>query len=104
VGGNSDDAFRLYTVAETTQPARASGGMKIVPDFTLATAPAPKIIVIPAQSEPSEAVLEWIRQASRTTDVTMSVCTGAFLLAKTSYSICGAQEGNPSSASHYRCS
>src|ERR1700730_10893177 len=83
VRGNSDDAFRLYTVAETMQPVRASGGMKIVPDFTLAMAPAPKIIVIPAQGEPSEAVLTWIRQASRTTDVTMSVCTGAFLLAKT---------------------
>jgi transcriptional regulator GlxA family with amidase domain len=83
VRGKSDDAFRLYTVAETMQPVRASGGLKIVPDFTLATAPAPKIIVIPAQSEPTEAVLEWVRKASRTTDVTMSVCTGAFLLAKT---------------------
>jgi putative intracellular protease/amidase/YHS domain-containing protein len=83
VPGKSDDAFHLYTVAETMQPVRASGGMKIVPDFTLATALAPKIIVIPAQSEPSEAVLAWVRQASRTTDVTMSVCTGAFLLAKT---------------------
>src|ERR1700722_10665128 len=83
VRGNSDDAFRLYTVAETMQPVRASGGMKIVPDFTLATSPAPKIIVITAQSEPSEAVLEWIRRASRTTDVTMSVCTGAFLPPKT---------------------
>jgi putative intracellular protease/amidase/YHS domain-containing protein len=79
----SDAAFRLYTVAETMQPVRASGGMKIVPDFTLATAPAPKVIVIPAQHEPSEAVLAWIRNASRTTDVTMSVCTGAFVLAKT---------------------
>ena len=81
--GKSEAAFRLYTVAETMQPVRASGGMKIVPDFTLATAPAPKIIVIPAQSEPSEAVLTWIRRASKTTDVTMSVCTGAFVLAKT---------------------
>jgi transcriptional regulator GlxA family with amidase domain len=55
----------------------------IVPDFTLATAPAPKMIVIPAQREPSEAALTWIRQASKTIDVTMSVCTGAFVLAKT---------------------
>jgi transcriptional regulator GlxA family with amidase domain len=51
--------------------------------YTLATAPAPKVIVIPAQSEPSEAVLEWIRKSTRSTDVTMSVCTGAFVLAKT---------------------
>src|SRR5213082_2524098 len=57
--------------------------MKIVPDYTFANAPAPKIIVIPAQSEPSTAMLEWIRQATKNTDVTMSVCTGAFVLAKT---------------------
>jgi transcriptional regulator GlxA family with amidase domain len=81
--GASEDAFRLFTVAETTHPIHASGGMRIVPDYTLATAPAPKIIVIPAQSDPSRAVLDWIRGATRNTDVTMSVCTGAFVLAKT---------------------
>jgi len=78
-----DAPFRLYTVAETTAPIRASGGMRIVPDYTLANAPAPKVIVIPAQSEPSAAVLEWIRKSTKNTDVTMSVCTGAFVLAKT---------------------
>jgi transcriptional regulator GlxA family with amidase domain len=79
----SEDAFSLYTVAETTKPVLASGGMKIVPGYTLATAPAPKVIVIPAQSDPSEATLEWIRKSTRSTDVTMSVCTGAFVLAQT---------------------
>src|ERR1700730_12612987 len=79
----SEDAFSLYTVAETTQPVRASGGMRIVPAHTLTTHPAPKIVVIPAQNEPSAAVLEWIRKSTRDTDVTMSVCTGAFVLAKT---------------------
>jgi putative intracellular protease/amidase/YHS domain-containing protein len=74
--------FRLYTVSESTAPIRASGGMKIVPDYSFENAPAPKVIVIPAQSEPSKATLEWIRKSSKTTDVTMSVCTGAFVLAK----------------------
>jgi len=83
IPGRSDAPFRLYTVANTTAPIRASGGMKIVPDYTLANAPAPKVIVIPAQSEPSAAVLEWIRKSTKNTDVTMSVCTGAFVLAKT---------------------
>lgn len=78
-----DTPFRLYTVAETKKPIRTSGGMQIVPDYTIADAPAPKVIVIPAQSEPTEAVLDWIRKSSKTTDVTMSVCTGAFVLAKT---------------------
>jgi transcriptional regulator GlxA family with amidase domain len=83
IPGRQDAPFRLYTVAETTTPIRASGGMRIVPDYTLENAPAPKVIVIPAQSEPSEAVLEWIRKSTKNTDVTMSVCTGAFVLAKT---------------------
>jgi YHS domain-containing protein/putative intracellular protease/amidase len=83
VPGRQDHPFRLYTVSETTAPIHASGGMKIVPDYTLANAPAPKVIVIPAQSDPSAAVLEWIRKNSKSTDVTMSVCTGAFVLAKT---------------------
>ena len=80
---SGDHPFRLYTVSDTTSPIRAGGGMKIVPDYTLANAPAPKVIVIPAQSEPSQAMLKWIRESTKSTDVTMSVCTGAFVLAKT---------------------
>jgi putative intracellular protease/amidase/YHS domain-containing protein len=83
VPSRQNEPFRLYTVAETKKPIRTSGGMQIVPDYTIADAPVPKVIVIPAQSEPSPAVLEWIRKSSKTTDVTMSVCTGAFVLAKT---------------------
>jgi len=83
IPGRKDAAFRLYTVAETATPIRTSGGMKIVPDYTFASAPAPKVIVIPAQSAGSDATLAWIRQAAKTADVTMSVCTGAFLLART---------------------
>ncbi|MGH7982888.1 MAG: DJ-1/PfpI family protein [Candidatus Udaeobacter sp.] len=83
VPGRQNHPFQLYTVSESTSPIRAGGGMKIVPDYTLANAPAPKVIVIPAQSEPSPATLEWIRKNSKKTDVTMSVCTGAFVLAKT---------------------
>jgi putative intracellular protease/amidase/YHS domain-containing protein len=83
IPGRDEMPFRLYTVAETKKPIRTSGGMQIVPDYTIADAPAPKVIVIPAQSDPSPAVVEWIKNSSKTTDVTMSVCTGAFVLAKT---------------------
>jgi len=93
--GRKDAPFRLYTVAETTSPVTVSGGMKIVPNFSFETAPAPKIIVIPAQGEPSEATLNWIRAATQSTDVTMSVCTGAFVLAKT-----GLLSGKPATTHH----
>ena len=83
IPGRADPPFRLYTVAETTHPIHASGGMTIIPDYNLENAPAPKVIVIPAQSEPTAAVLDWIRKSTKNTDVTMSVCTGAFVLAKT---------------------
>ncbi len=78
-----DHPFRLYTVSDTTSPIHAGGGMQIIPDYTFANAPAPKVVVIPAQSEPSAAMLKWIRESTKNTDVTMSVCTGAFVLAKT---------------------
>jgi putative intracellular protease/amidase/YHS domain-containing protein len=83
VPGRTDHPFRLYTVSESPSPIRASGGMKIVPEYTFENAPSPKVIVIPAQSPPSQATLEWIRKSTKSTDVTMSVCTGAFVLAKT---------------------
>jgi putative intracellular protease/amidase/YHS domain-containing protein len=75
--------FNLYTVAETNKPVTANAGLNIVPDYTFQTAPAPKVIVIPAQNGESTAMLEWIRKSTKTTDVTMSVCTGAYVLART---------------------
>jgi YHS domain-containing protein/putative intracellular protease/amidase len=83
IPGLEDGPFRLYTVSDTTSPIHAGGGMQIIPDYSLANAPAPKVIVIPAQSKPSEGMLKWIRESTKNTDVTMSVCTGAFVLAKT---------------------
>ena len=83
-GSSMDDQmpFQTYTVAESTQPVTL-GGIKIIPDYTFANAPTPKIVVIPAQAGQTEAMLDWIRKATKTTDVTMSVCTGAFILAHT---------------------
>jgi transcriptional regulator GlxA family with amidase domain len=84
--GMKMDLFRLYTVAETKEPIEASAGMKILPDYTFENAPAPKVIVVPGQSaqeHPSKAMQEWLRKSAKTADVTMSVCTGAILLANT---------------------
>ncbi len=95
VPGRTDHPFHLYTVSESTSPIHTSGGMKIVPDYNFENAPAPKVIVIPAQSKPSEATLEWIRKSTKITDVTMSVCTGAFVLART-----GLLSGKPATTYH----
>ncbi len=82
VDGLEGSPFELYTVAESAAPIKVSGGLTIVPSYTLATAPTPKIIVVPAQGEPTPAMLTWLKQVSPGADVTMSVCNGAFVLAK----------------------
>lgn len=95
IPGRAGEPFRLYTVAETTRPIRASGGLRIVPDHDLSTAPPPKVVVIPAQSGHGEAMRRWIRTSAASADVTMSVCNGAFLLAST-----GLLSGKPATAHH----
>jgi putative intracellular protease/amidase len=81
-GGDMTSPFQQYSVAETKAPLVTESGLTVVPDYTFETAPQPKVIVIPAQ-DASAAMLQWIRKSSEGTDVTMSVCVGAFSLAKT---------------------
>jgi len=71
--------FRLFTVADGREAVRVTGGMRIVPDHSVADAPKPRVVVVPAMRR-SPAVLEWLRQTSATADLIMSVCTGAFVL------------------------
>jgi putative intracellular protease/amidase len=75
--------FELYTVSDSKQPIRASGGMKIVPDYTFEDAPQPSIVVIPAQMGDSPKMLAWIRKSAGPDSVIMSVCNGVFNLAET---------------------
>jgi transcriptional regulator GlxA family with amidase domain len=73
--------FQLFTVSDKTEPLTGSGGLKLVPDYTYETAPQPKVVVVPAQRG-SEALHAWLRKMATSTDVIMSVCTGAFQLGK----------------------
>jgi transcriptional regulator GlxA family with amidase domain len=58
------------------------GGIKARPDYTFENAPRPHVIVVPATRNLPESIA-WVKKASAHADITMSVCTGAFLLAKT---------------------
>src|SRR5690606_5930646 len=76
-------AFRPFTVARTKEPIVTSGGLTIVPNHTFATAPQPRLIVIPAQIGAGDEDVAWIREAGAGANLVMSVCAGAFLLART---------------------
>ena len=73
--------FQLFTVSEKTETLTGSGGLKLVPDYTFDSAPQPKVVVVPAQ-QGSQALHAWLRKLTASTDVIMSVCTGAFQLGK----------------------
>lgn len=73
--------FELFTVSDKTDALTGSGGLKLVPDYTFDNAPQPKVVVVPAQRG-SQALHAWLRKMSTSTDLIMSVCTGAFQLGK----------------------
>lgn len=95
-GAEDRNPFDLCTVAETKDAVTGSGGLKILPDYTFATAPAPKVVVVPAQSG-SPGLHAWLKKvaASPNTDLVTSVCTGAFQLAAA-----GLLSGKPATTHH----
>jgi len=81
------DVFNVFTVAESPASIRARNGLVVVPDFMLASAPTPQVLVIPGGAgtrrlllQPT--VLDWIAAKARTAELVMSVCTGALVLGK----------------------
>jgi transcriptional regulator GlxA family with amidase domain len=74
--------FQLFTVSDNTNVIEGTAGLKIVPNYTFQTAPQPKVVVIPAQGGRSDAMFAWLKKVTETADVVMSVCTGAFILAR----------------------
>jgi len=72
--------FNVYTVSDSMDPIDANG-LTLIPNYTFASAPKPRIIVIPAQGGRSAAQKSWLLANAKTADVTMSVCTGASMLA-----------------------
>jgi transcriptional regulator GlxA family with amidase domain len=79
-GSEMRHPFELYTVGKTTAPVRMTGGFSAVPHYGVADAPEPNVIVVPAHRTDPD-LQAWLRQSSARSDVTMSVCTGAFKLA-----------------------
>jgi transcriptional regulator GlxA family with amidase domain len=86
--------FQNITVAPTKDALRMGGGLRVLPQYTFGEAPQPHVIVVPAQMG-NDALHDWLRKASAKADVTMSVCTGAFQLAKA-----GLLEGKAATTHH----
>src|SRR5215470_3271947 len=79
-------AFRVYTVAATHAPVLSQGVLKVQPDFSVEDAPTPDILVLPGGNARafirSEAGMAWVKKVTAKNELSMSVCTGAFILAQ----------------------
>ena len=78
--------FRVYTVSETGKTLTTAMGMSVNPKHDFASAPAPDILVVPggnaeaAYTNPR--VVAWVKEQAAGAEYVMSVCNGAFILAK----------------------
>ncbi len=77
--------YQLYTVAASKAPLHSAGanhpGLTITPDYDFTDAPAPDIVVVPAQHGSPE-LEAWLKKIHAQHVTIMSVCTGAFKLAQ----------------------
>ena len=85
--GNDSQPFNVYTVAEHSKPILARNQLSINPQYTIANCPPSDILLVPGgfgtRREMHNLVLiDWIRQCFEHSELLLSVCTGALLLAK----------------------
>jgi len=81
-------AFHVQTVADKRSTVQCSHGLCVLPDKSLAAAFEADIVIVPGGPGARKDtlplhVLEFLRSASDTADIIASVCTGAFIIAKT---------------------
>lgn len=87
VDGN-EKPFNVITISETGKMVRARNGLQVQPDFSFESHPPLDILVIPGGYGAREIEINnptvhgWIKEQDKVVEYTMSVCTGAFLLAK----------------------
>jgi transcriptional regulator GlxA family with amidase domain len=78
--------FRVFTVAERADVVCCRGNLLVQPHFTIADHPPIDLLVVPGgwgtrREARNAALLDWIAAQDQGSTLTLSVCTGAFLLA-----------------------
>ncbi len=76
---------RVVTIAERGDPVRCAKGMRVLPDHTLADAPALDLVLVPGgqgtrREVDNPVLIDWLRRTAPGLSWVTSVCTGALLL------------------------
>lgn len=84
---NNYELFNVFTVSQKGRDIKSVNGLRILPDYSFNNHPPIDILIIPGgvgtKSEmQKEEVLDWIKRNYESSEITMSVCSGARLLGK----------------------
>lgn len=84
---NNYNLLNVFTVAEQQANIIAKNGLTVLPKFSISNTPKIDVLVIPGGDGAkkildNEVVLNWINTIHKSTEITMSVCSGATILGK----------------------
>jgi len=85
---SEDDWPETFLVSPDGKPVRSFEGLVITPDYSFATAPPIDVLVVPSAQHSMDTDLEnvvlidWVRATGKKARFLMSLCDGAFVLAK----------------------
>lgn len=78
--------YKVFTVAEKLDPVNTVYGQKIVADYTFENSPQADVLLVPGGgvggAVANAKLIKWVQDNAKTSTYVMSVCTGAFILAK----------------------
>ena len=79
--------FQVFAIAEEDKTVRCRGGLLVEPHYTVENAPPLDIVIVPGgqgtrRERHNQKLLDWVEAQNKRTELTLSVCTGALLLAE----------------------
>jgi len=85
--GDHERLMDVFAVAESLTPVRCRNGLVVQPERSIDECPPVDVLVIPGGAGVRPALersnlVEWVRTRAQEVELTVSVCTGSFLLAQ----------------------
>jgi transcriptional regulator GlxA family with amidase domain len=85
---HTEGGIEVFTVAPEIDTITTFEGLKVIPDYSFSTAPAIDILVVPSAEHSmgsdlkNESLISFVRDSGEKARFVMSLCDGAFILAK----------------------
>jgi transcriptional regulator GlxA family with amidase domain len=87
---HDENGIKVFTVSESTEPITTFEGLKIIPEYSFVkdSLPPIDILIVPSAKHSmdsdldNEALIDFVKQSGKQASYVMSLCDGAFVLAK----------------------